>query len=101
MNKFKSMDKDTLNMMLEINRATWKFPVENKSWSGILLYHLSETYYGAETIGLGYLQCWEENKIASAMPGFKTLKYALPRLFLDKVKLEPRKKYLPNKFSSK
>ena len=85
MNKFKSMDKDTLNMILEVNRATWKFSVENKSWSGILLYHLSETYYGAETIGLGYLQCSEENKTASSMPGFKTLKYALPRLFIDKV----------------
>ena len=54
---------------------------ENPSWTGILLYHICEKFFGCESLGLGRLKIIHED-IAEDAP---SLQYALPRLFQDQI----------------
>jgi Lhr-like helicase len=58
---------------------------ENQSWTGILLYHLCEKYFAAESIGLGHLRILDA-EIANDAP---SLQCVLPRLFMDQIAPHP------------
>ena len=59
----------------------WEDLKENKSWTGVLLYHISEKFFSSETIGLARLRIIDK-KIINKFP---SLEYVLPRLFRDQI----------------
>ena len=48
--------EDFSNFLLDYSNE-WRFEHENRSWTGILTYHLFEKYFAGESLGLGYLDC--------------------------------------------
>ena len=79
----KDLDQERLNEFVDDYKLEWAFK-ENKSWSGILLYHLCEKYFASESLGLGFLRCEDANG-TEANDAEKSLQYALPRLFFDQI----------------
>ena len=60
LNVFSELDETEINEFVEDYIADWSLS-ENKSWSGILLYHICEKYFACESIGLGYLRCDDQS----------------------------------------
>jgi len=69
----KTTDFEDLIDDLEDIIELWGSLDENKSWTGILIYHVGHKYFNIERLGLGYLKLVDE-------PEFE---YLLPRLFCD------------------
>jgi Lhr-like helicase len=83
LNVFSELDETEINEFVEDYIADWSLS-ENKSWSGILLYHICEKYFACESIGLGYLRC-EDQSDADITEAEESLQYTLPRLFFDQI----------------
>ena len=63
----------------------WRVNTENRSWTGILTYHLFEKFFAGESLGLGYpLNCLptERQRFPEAEAEVRS---ALPRLFYDQI----------------
>jgi len=61
--------------------ADWEIVKENKSWTGVLLYHVCEKFFACEVIGLGVLRIIDD-EMEEKCPN---IAYALPRLFVDQI----------------
>ena len=83
LNVFSELDETEINEFVEDYIADWSLS-ENKSWSGILLYHICEKYFACESIGLGYLRC-EDQSGTDITEAKESLQYTLPRLFFDQI----------------
>lgn len=71
------------NFLLDYSNE-WRFEHENRSWTGILTYHLFEKYFAGESLGLGYLHCLptERQRFPDAEAEVRSV---LPRLFYDQI----------------
>ena len=75
--------EDFSNFLLDYSNE-WRFEHENRSWTGILTYHLFEKYFAGESLGLGYLDCLPTRQ--TDFPEVEAeVRSVLPRLFYDQI----------------